>query len=105
MLYVEFLVDNEPCELELHPGMVYEKCAKCGQKIYGYIRVGDETEVLCEACTPPPPDPKKMIIENLEKHLGIIFTEEEMDYWMKKGNADIRPWSHPLQSLSAASAF
>ena len=37
MLYVEFLIDDEPYELELHPGMVFTKCARCGQKIYGYF--------------------------------------------------------------------
>ena len=46
MLYVEFLIDDEPYELELHPGMVFTKCAKCGQKIYGYFQVDDETELL-----------------------------------------------------------
>ena len=43
MLYVEFLIDDEPYELELRPGMVFTKCAKCGQKIYGYFQVDDET--------------------------------------------------------------
>lgn len=38
MFYVEFLVDDEPYELELRPGMVFTKCAKCGKKIYGYYR-------------------------------------------------------------------
>ena len=40
MLYVEFLVDDEPYELELRPGMVFTKCAKCGQKIYGHFHLG-----------------------------------------------------------------
>lgn len=26
MLYVEFLIDDEPYELELHPGVVITKC-------------------------------------------------------------------------------
>ena len=43
MLYVEFLIDDEPYELELHPGMVFTKCVRCGQKIYVYFHVGDET--------------------------------------------------------------
>ena len=85
MLYVEFLIDDEPYELELHPGMVFTKCAKCGQKIYGYFQVDDETELLCEACTPPPPDPKKKIIEYLKKHMGVTFTEEEMDTFLEIG--------------------
>ena len=83
MLYVEFLIDDEPYELELHPGMVFTKCAKCGQKIYGYFH---EAEMLCEACTPPPPDPKKKLIEYLKKHIGITFTEEEMDTFFEKGD-------------------
>ncbi len=86
MLYVEFLIDGEPYELELRPGMVFTKCARCGQKIYGYFY---ETEMLCEACTPPPPDPKKKLIEYLKKHMGITFTAEEMDYWFEKGDADL----------------
>ena len=81
MLYVEFLIDDERYELELHPGMVFTKCAKCGQKIYGYFY---ETEQLCEACTPPPPDPKKKLIEYLKKHMGVTFTEEEMDTFFEK---------------------
>jgi hypothetical protein len=43
MLYVEFLIDGEPYELELRLGMVFTKCARCGQKIYVYFHVGDET--------------------------------------------------------------
>ena len=86
MLYVEFLIDDEPYELELHPGMVFTKCAKCGKKIYGYFQVDDETELLCEACTPPPPDPKKKLIEYLKKHMGVTFTEEEMDTFFEKGD-------------------
>ena len=86
MLYVEFLIDDERYELELHPGMVFTKCAKCGKKIYGYFQVDDETELLCEACTPPPPDPKKKLIEYLKKHMGITFTEEEMDTFFEKGD-------------------
>ncbi|MBQ3704062.1 MAG: hypothetical protein II885_15095 [Oscillospiraceae bacterium] len=86
MLYVEFLIDDEPYELELRPGMVFTKCARCGQKIYGYFQVDDETELLCEACTPPPPDPKKKLIEYLRKHVGVTFTEEEMDTFFVKGD-------------------
>ena len=86
MLYVEFLIDDERYELELHPGMVFTKCAKCGKKIYGYFQVDDETELLCEACTPPPPDPKKKLIEYLKKHMGITFTEEEIDAFFEKGD-------------------
>ena len=44
-----------------------------------------ETELLCEACTPPP-DPKKKLIEYLKKHVGITFTEEEMDTFFEKGD-------------------
>ena len=83
MLYVEFLIDDEPYELELHPGMVFTKYAKCSQKIYGFF---NETEMLCESCTPPPPDPKKKIIEYLKKHMGVTFTEEEMDTFLEKGD-------------------
>ena len=86
MLYVEFLVDDEPYELELRPGMVFTKCAKCGKKIYGYFQVDDETELLCEACSPPPPDPKKKLIEYLKKHMGVTFTEEEMDTFLEKSD-------------------
>ena len=82
MLYVEFLIDDERYELELHPGMVFTKCAKCGQKIYGYFY---ETELLCEACTPPT-DPKKKLIEYLKKHIGVTFTEEEIDAFFEKGD-------------------
>ena len=84
MIYVEFLIDGEPYELELHPGMVFTKCVRCGQKIYGYFEIGDET--VCEACTPPPPDPKKKLIEYLKKHMGITFTEEEVDAFFEKGD-------------------
>ena len=45
-----------------------------------------EIEPLCEACTPPPPDPKKKLIEYLKKHMGITFTEEEMDTFLEKGD-------------------
>ena len=86
MLYVEFLIDDEPYELELRPGMVFTKCARCGQKIYGYFY---ETELLCEACTPPPPDPKKKLIEYLKKHMGITFTEEEIDAFFEKGDPQL----------------
>ena len=86
MLYVEFLIDGEPYELELHPGMVFTKCVRCGQKIYGFFH---ETEMLCEACTPPPPDPKKKIIEYLKKHMGITFTEEEVDAFFEKGDTEL----------------
>ena len=89
MFYVEFLIDDEPYELELHPGMVFTKCAKCGQKIYGYFQVDDETELLCEACTPPPPDPKKKLIEYLKKHMGVTFTEEEIDAFFEKGDPQL----------------
>ncbi len=83
MLYVEFLIDDERYELELHPGMVFTKCAKCSQKIYGYFH---EAEILCEACTPPLPDPKKKLIEYLKKHMGVTFTAEEMDTFFEKGD-------------------
>ena len=86
MFYVEFLVDDEPYELELLPGMVFTKCAKCGKIIYGYWHIGVENEMLCEACTPPPPDPKKKLIEYLKKHIGVTFTEEEMDTFFEKGD-------------------
>ena len=86
MLYVEFLIDDEPYELELRPGMVFTKCARCGQKIYGYFY---ETELLCEACTPPPPDPKKKLIEYLKKHMGVTFTEEEIDAFFEKGDPQL----------------
>ncbi len=89
MLYVEFLVDDEPYEPELRPGMVFTKCAKCGKKIYGYWHIGVENEMLCEACTPPPPDPKKKLIEYLKKHMGITFTEEEMDVFFEKGDSEL----------------
>ena len=85
MLYVEFLIDDEPYELELRPGMVFTKCAKCGKKIYGYWHIGVENEMLCEACTPPP-DSKKKLIEYLRKHVGVTFTEEEMDTFFEKGD-------------------
>lgn len=42
--------------------------------------------MLCEACTPPPPDPKKKLIEYLKKHIGVTFTEEEMDTFFEKGD-------------------
>ena len=83
MFYVEFLIDDEPYELELHPGMVFTKCAKCGQKFYGYFH---EAEMLCEACTPPPPDPKKKLIEYLKKHMGVTLTAEEMDTFFEKSD-------------------
>ena len=86
MLYVEFLIDGAPYELELHPSMVFTKCAKCGQKIYGYFY---ETEMLCEACTPPPPDPKKKLIEYLKKQMGVTFTEEEMNAFFEKGDPQL----------------
>ena len=86
MLYVEFLIDGAPYELELHPSMVFTKCVRCGQKIYGCF---DETEMLCESCTPPPPDPKKKLIEYLKKHMGITFTEEEMDTFLEKGDTEL----------------
>ena len=85
MFYVEFLVDDEPYELELRPGMVFTKCAKCGKKIYGYWHIGVENEMLCEACTPPH-DPKKKLIEYLKKHIGVTFTEEEIDASFEKGD-------------------
>ena len=50
MLYVEFLIDDEPYELELHPGMVFTKCAKCGQKNCGFFH---ETEMLTFMFFPP----------------------------------------------------
>ena len=85
MFYVEFLVDDEPYELELLPGMVFTKCAKCGKKIYGYWHIGVENEMLCEACTPPH-DPKKKLIEYLKKQRGVTFTAEEMDTFFEKGD-------------------
>ena len=85
MLYVEFLVDDEPYELELLPGMVFTKCVRCGKKIYGYWHIGVENEMLCEACTPPP-DPKKKLIEYLQKHMGVTFTEKEIDAFFEKGD-------------------
>jgi len=85
MLYVEFLIDDERYELELRPGMVFTKCAKCGKKIYGYWHIGVENEMLCEACTPPH-DPKKKLIEYLKKHMGVTFTAEEMDTFFEKGD-------------------
>ena len=88
MLYVEFLIDDERYELELHPGMVFTKCAKCGRKIYGYCDIGAEIEPLCDECTPPPPDPKKKLIEYLKKHMGITFTEEEVDAFFEKGDTE-----------------
>ena len=60
--------------------------ARCGKKNYGYCHIGAEIEPLCEACTPPPPDPKKKIIEYLKKHMGVTFTEEEMDTFLEKGD-------------------
>ena len=87
MLYVEFLIDDERYELELHPGMVFTKCAKCGQKIYGYCDIGAEIETLCDECNPPP-DPKKKLIEYLNKHMGITFTEEEVDAFFEKGDTE-----------------
>ena len=88
MLYVEFLVDNEPYELELSPDMVFTKCAKCGRKIYGYWNIGVENEILCEACTPPP-DPKKKLIEYLKEQRGVTFTEDEMDAIIEKGDSGL----------------
>ena len=85
MLYVEFLVDDEPYELELRPGMVFTKCTRCGKKIYGYWHIGVENEMLCEACTPPH-DPKKKLIEYLKKQRGVTFTAEEMDTFFEKGD-------------------
>ena len=85
MFYVEFLIDGAPYELELHPGMVFTKCVRCGKKIYGFFH---ETEMLCEACTPPPPDPKKKLIEYLKKHMGVTFTEEEVDAFFEKGDTE-----------------
>ena len=83
MFYVEFLVDDEPYELELRPGMVFTKCAKCGRKIYGYWNIGVETE--CEACA----DPKKKLIEYLKKQRGVTFTEEEIDAFYEKGDSEL----------------
>ena len=88
MFYVEFLVDDEPYELELSPDMVFTKCGKCGRKIYGYWNIGVETEILCEACTPPP-DPKKKLIEYLKKQQGVTFTEEEIDAFFEKGDSEL----------------
>ena len=88
MLYVEFLIDDEPYELELRPGMVFTKCARCGQKIYGYCHIDAEIEPLCDECNPPP-DPKKKLIEYLKKHMGITFTEEEVDAFFEKGDTEL----------------
>ena len=88
MFYVEFLVDDEPYELELRPGMVFTKCAKCGKKIYGYYHIGDETDMLCEACTPPP-DPRKKLIEYLKTQRGVTFSEKEMDTFFEKGDPNL----------------
>ena len=88
MFYVEFLVDDEPYELELLPGMVFTKCAKCGKKIYGYWHIGVENEMLCEACTPPP-DPKKKLIEYLKTQRGVTFTKEEIDAFFEKGDSEL----------------
>ena len=85
MFYVELLIDDEPYELELHPGMVFTKCVRCGKKIYGYCDIGAEIEPLCDECNPPP-DPKKKLIEYLNKHMGITFTEEEIDAFIEKGD-------------------
>ncbi len=87
MLYVEFLIDGEPYELELRPGMVFTKCVMCSKKIYGCFETGDET--VCEACTPPPPDSKKKFIEYLKKHMGVTFTEEEIDAFFEKGDSEL----------------
>ena len=87
MLYVEFLIDGEPYELELHPGMVFTKCVRCGKRIYVYCQIGAEIEPLCDECNPPP-DPKKKLIEYLKKHMGITFTEEEVDAFLEKGDSE-----------------
>ena len=89
MLYVEFLIDDEPYELELHPGMVFTKCVRCGKKIYGYCDIDAEIAPLCDECTPQPPDPKKKLIEYLKKHMGITFTEEEVDAFFEKGDTEL----------------
>ena len=47
-----------------------------------------ETELLCEACTPPP-DPKKKLIEYLKKHMGVTFTEKEIDAFFEKGDSEL----------------
>jgi hypothetical protein len=88
MFYVEFLIDGERYELELHPGMVFTKCVRCGKKIYGYCHIGAEIEPLCDECNPPP-DPKKKLIEYLKKHMGITFTEEEVDAFFEKGDTEL----------------
>ena len=88
MFYVEFLVDDEPYELELRPGMFFTKCAKCGKKIYGYWHIGVENEMLCETCTPPH-DPKKKLIEYLKKHMRVTFTEKEIDASFEKGDSEL----------------
>ena len=38
---------------------------------------------------PPPPDPKKKLIEYLQKHMGVTFTEEEMDTFFEKGDSEL----------------
>ena len=53
---------------------------------YGFFH---ETEMLCEACTPPPPDPKKKLIEYLKKHMGVTFTEKEIDAFFEKGDTEL----------------
>ena len=40
-------------------------------------------------CTPPPPDPKKKLIEYLKKHMGVTFTEEEIDAFFEKGDSEL----------------
>ena len=47
-----------------------------------------ETELLCEACTPPP-DPKKKLIEYLKEQRGVTFTEDEMDAFLEKGDSEL----------------
>lgn len=74
MFYVEFLVDDEPYELELRPGMVFTKCAKCGQKIYGHFHLGGGREMLCDECAPPLPDPKKKLIARSFQLLVVYKT-------------------------------
>ena len=44
---------------------------------------------MCEACTPPPPDPKKKLIEYLKTQRGVTFTKEEIDAFFEKGDSEL----------------
>ena len=43
---------------------------------------------MCEACTPPH-DPKKKLIEYLQKHMGVTFSEKEIDAFFEKGDSEL----------------